>query len=286
MSERPTKCALCCLFFLIAAIVNVLPEDDAVPATNAASWQQPPLTTDPIAQVPWLSIANWYSPSFHGAASSSDSVTVRVLLPFATGPLNHVARITIPFNTKAPPTEGQNDTSENIADLPLGAGNLGDITVYDLLVFRVLDGRVGIGPEMQFPTGVDRASGSGKWSVGPAAGFVTERGPWQLGLFSQSLFSFEGDPERPSVRQSKVQPLVRYWLGEGWSIGSSTMSFTYSWHRHAWRNVPVGPRVSKLIAVGRHSINLSGEAEYNLVDQTFTPEWTLRFTATVFFPRN
>jgi hypothetical protein len=235
------KYARCFLFVFIPAIFNVLSVNDAAPANGTAPW--PPLTTDPIAQVPWLSLANWYSPTFHGAAASSNSVVIRVLLPFETGSLNHVARITIPFSTKAPPTEGQNDTSENISDLPLGAGNLGDITVYDLLVFRLLHGRFGVGPELQFPTGVDSASGSGKWCIGPAGGFMTERRPWQLGLFSQNLFSFAGDPNRSPVRQSKVQPIVKYSLGEGWSMGSSTMSFTYSWHRHSWRNVPIGPKV-------------------------------------------
>ena len=135
-----------------------------------------------------LSFANWYSPIFHGAATSSNSVVIRVLLPFETGPLNHVARITIPFNTKAPPTKGQNDTSENISDLPLAAGSLGDITVYDLLVSRLLHGRLGVGPELQFPTGVDRASGSGKGCIGPAGGFMTERGPWQLGCLVRACF--------------------------------------------------------------------------------------------------
>jgi hypothetical protein len=188
---------------LIAAILNTLSTRNAVVAGNAVSRQEL-LTTDPIAGVPWLSVGDWYSPNFHGSAGSSDSITVRLLIPFETGPLHHVFRTTIPFNAKPLPTEAQNDTSESLSDLPLGAGNLGDITAYDPVVFRLLEGRFGIGPELQFPTGANRASGSGQWSAGPADGFVTERGPWQLGLFSQSLFSFAGHSHRSPVRQSKI----------------------------------------------------------------------------------
>ncbi len=291
MRPPEKRCASRSLFVLVAAILNVLSAGDAVAASPAAtangtaSWQQPPLTTDPISQVPWLSVSDWYSPSFHGEAGSSDAITVRLLVPFETGPLNHVFRATIPFNIKAPPTEAQNDTSENISDLPLGASNLGDITLYDLVVFPLLVGRLGIGPELQLPTAVNRASGSGQWSAGPAAGFVTERGPWQLGLFSQSLFSFAAsNSNRSPVRQSKIAPIIKYSVGDGWSVGSSSMGFAYSWHRHSWRNVPVGLKVSKLTSFGQRPINLTGEAEYNLMHHDFTPEWTLRFTVLFFFP--
>jgi len=145
VKDTRKQCALLSSFVLGAMILNALSANGAAAAGGEAS-SEPPLTTDPIAQVPWLSVGDWYSPDFHGAAGSSNSITARLLLPFETGPLNHVLRTTIPFNVKAPPAEAQNDTSENISDLPLGAGNLGDITVYDLLVFPLLDGRRGSGP--------------------------------------------------------------------------------------------------------------------------------------------
>ena len=253
----------------------------------AAADQREQLTTDPLAQTPWISVGDWYTPSFYDARNSaSDSLTVRGLLPFRTGALRHVARLTLPFEVKSPPEGGQNFTEQDIADVPTGGISLGDIGLYDLVIFDVLNGRFGIGPTFLFPTAVNSGSRSGKWCIGPAFGFVTERERWQLGMFSQNLFSIAGDPGKPPVKQSKLQPIVKYSLGKGWSVGSSSMNFTYSWRRKVWYNLPVGLKISKLTNVETQAINLSIEAEYNASQQRLTPVWTMRFTVVLFFPQS
>ena len=75
---------------------------------------------DPTASLMALQVADWYTAAYHAPTSGSgNALVLRPVIPFQTGSLPNIFRATIPFITQSP---GQ-DTG------------LGDITVFDLVVF-------------------------------------------------------------------------------------------------------------------------------------------------------
>lgn len=120
--------------------------------------------------------------------------STRSAAPFRTGGLNHIARATLPIPTHTPSDEH----------------GLGDLVLFDLIVFNEPWGRWGLGPVMLFPTASDDALGSDKWAMGPAIGFAARRPGLLWGAVNQNLFSFAGNDHREDVDVSILQPIVSY----------------------------------------------------------------------------
>lgn len=223
---------------------------------------------DPTASLMSLQLADWYTASFYGLQrEDANSIVLRPVVPFSTGGLHHILRVTMPF----------------ITDHPILSSGLSDITVFDLLVFSQDWGRWGIGPVALFPTGgADR--GAEQWALGPAIGFTAQRGRLLWGAFNQNLFTFAGDKDRPDVDVSVVQPILNYGLGGGWSVGSSEMTFTYDWDGGRWSSLPLGGKVSKLLHFGRVPLQLSAQYEHDFASDEIGPRDTVRFTIKILFP--
>ena len=58
----------------------------------------------------------------------------------------------------------------------------------------------------------------------------------------QNLFSFAGNGDRSDVDVSVMRPILDYGLGQGWSLGSSEMSFACDWQAGRWSSLATGPR--------------------------------------------
>lgn len=131
------------------------------------------------------------------------------------------------------------------------------------------------GVTIRVPTAQNDSLGTGKYSLGPAAGYLTKRGSWTIGFFEQNFFSVIGPKSRPPVGQSKIAPIASYALPRGWSVGLSTMTVTYDWVRNKWTEVPVGLQVDKNFGDVFLPLDASVEIEQNLADTAGTPAWTL-----------
>jgi hypothetical protein len=202
-------------------------------------------TEDPTASLMSLQIADWYTASFHELDDEdANTVVLRPVIPFKTGPLNHIFRATVPFITDSP---------------ALDAG-LSDITLFDLMVFSQSWGRWGLGPVTLIPTG-GNDRGTDKWAMGPAIGFTARQGKLLWGVFNQNLFTFAGDDDRTDVNVSLLQPILNWGLGDGWSVGSSEMTFTYDWEASRWSSLPLGGKISKLAKICSLPIQFSGQYE-------------------------
>lgn len=224
---------------------------------------------DPTASLLSVQIQDNYTASYHNLDDENgNTILLRSAIPFKTGSLNHIARVTLPIITNS----------------PSGESGLSDLTLFDLIVFNESWGRWGVGPVMLVPTASDEALGAEKWALGPAVGFTIPHNKFLFGVFNQNLFSFAGDDDRKDVNISSVQPIVNYSLPHKWSIGTSEMNFTYDWESDAWTNLPLGGKVSKLAKIGKVPAQFSTSFEYNFADDRVAPEWTINFSLKLLFP--
>jgi hypothetical protein len=147
----------------------------------------------------------------------------------------------------------------------------------------VHDWIVGAGPVFLLPTATDTALGSGKWGAGPTAVALQQRGPWTYGILANHIWSFAGDDDRPSVNSTFLQPFLAYNTKTGTGLTLQTES-TYDWNTHQW-TVTIGLFVSQVLKIGNQPISLNLGPRYYAEGPSGSPEWGVRFTVTLLFPK-
>lgn len=212
-----------------------------------------------------MSAEDELSPGYYGEAGSSNQINVRAQIPYANSSPYYV-RIKLPIVTSAP--------AESIT----GAGDLA------VTNFAVLDRAWVGGITFRFPTAND-SLGTHKYSVGPAFGYTVNRGSWTIGFSEESYFSIIGPSSYPPVGKSQISPILRLALANGWSVGFSTMQFSYDWVNNRWTDVPLGLRFEKRGIVGLPSLDAYADAERNVAHTDDTPGWTFRSALRWFFTR-
>jgi hypothetical protein len=201
-------------------------------------------------------------------SQTANTTSFRFGGPFKWGDQLNIFRVALPFIT-------DHATLQN---------GLSDISVFDLVVFKESWGRWGFGPVALFPTG-GSTRGGGQYAAGPVIGIVFSHGKLLYGVLNQNLFTYAGDGNRPPLRTSSVQPIVNQSLGNGWSVGSSDMVWTYNYYAGRWTNQPVGVRLSKVARFFRRPIQVSLEYEWNFSHVKGDIDGSLRFNF-VLFQRN
>jgi hypothetical protein len=243
---------------------------EAKPAASADSGQSlDQAANDPTASLMSVQLQNVYAGDYHVLdGETGNTLLLRAAVPFTTGDLKHIARVTLPVVTDSPSRES----------------GLGDIVLFDLLAFDESWGRWGVGPVLLAPTASDESLGADKWAIGPALGFVARAPGLLWGVFNQNLFSFAGDDDREDVDVSIVQPIINYSLPNKWSVGTSEMNITFDWNQEDWVALPLGFKVAKLVRFGRQPVQFSGAYEYNFADDYPTAAWTVNLTVKLLFP--
>jgi hypothetical protein len=227
---------------------------------------------DPTASVTSVQIADWWAFNYHDLPGGEDNViALRAAIPFSTGPLDHIFRITAPF----------------ITDHPVLEDGLSDITVFDLVVFNQTWGRWGVGAVALLPTG-GSTRGADQWAAGPAVGFTARPAPgWLVGLFNQNLFHISGEQAlgQEDVNISSFQPILNHALGKGWSVGLSEMQIVYDWDGSEFTSLPLGLQISKLHKFGDQPVQFSAQYEHNFYDDDVGASDTFRASAKFLFSR-
>jgi hypothetical protein len=225
--------------------------------------------SDPTASLMSFQFQGSYNPNYHNApGADGSSLQFRAAIPFALGSTSNIARLTLPY----------------ITDTPGGANGLADATLFNLTVFDQPWGRYGLGAVALMPTGTNGIS-SEKWGLGPAFGFTARTDKLIWGAFNQNIFTVAGDDARPDVDVSIIQPIFNYSLGDGWSVGTSEMTFTYDWNRNEFVSLPLGFKVSKLTTIGRQKVQFTGSYERNFYDEGVAVEDTIQFIVKLLVPK-
>lgn len=177
-------------------------------------------------------------------------------IPFQAFGISNILRSTVTFETAGP-----------------AGARLADVTIFDLAVFDASWGRWGLGPVMQIRGG----DTPGPFSIGPAIGFVINKGRWTFGLFNQNLFG-------SSTAISSIQPVLAYQLGDGWALSSGDAQITMDWKRGRFVNLPLGGQLSKVTNLGSQPVKFSINPEYNVLSVSGAPDFSIRFGFTLLVP--
>jgi hypothetical protein len=169
-------------------------------------------------------------------------------------------------------------------DEPSGqATGLGDINVFDLLLFKAGPMELGLGPQMTFPSATDDRLGTGEWQAG-AVLLVTALQSWGLlGALVNYQHSFAGDDGRPTQSSLQAQPLIFYHLPQGFYL-RSTGILNFDFERHTYY-LPLrlgGGKVWKL--PGGATFNLFVEPQYTVAHDGVAPQWQILTGLNLQFP--
>ncbi len=147
---------------------------------------------------------------------------------------------------------------------------------------------LGVGPTWVFPSAGSDFTGSGKWQVGPAAltGYLADK--WIAAVLFQNWWSFADQDDRRSTASMNLQPVLSYFLRDGWSIGYSG-NILANWKTNrsedTW-TVPLGVSVGKVVKLGRLPVRLALAGQYMVVSpDEFGQRWNLQFTVSPVLPK-
>jgi hypothetical protein len=167
--------------------------------------------------------------------------------------------------------------------LPGDINGLGDLRFIDIVILHA-DHRFiwGVGPTFVFPTASRRATGQGKWQVGPAAvvAFVPEK--WLVGMLVQNPISFAGDRDRKDANAMILQPFITYQLGNGWFIRSQPQLF-FNW-KTGNQILPLDLGVGRVFRIGRQQMSCFVEPFWNITKDGPSPSYGLTLGVTLMYP--
>lgn len=143
---------------------------------------------------------------------------------------------------------------------------------------------LGIGPAALLPTATDDLLGQNQWALGPTAVALkqTESG-WTYGALINQLWSVAGADDRSDVNAMFLQPFLTKAIGQGRTITLNAES-TYDWEREQW-TIPINLGYSKVSKLGSQLVSWQGGVRYYLETPDAGPDWGLRFTFTMLFPK-
>ncbi|WP_417514579.1 transporter [Marinobacter sp.] len=142
----------------------------------------------------------------------------------------------------------------------------------------------GAGPAFLIPTATDDLLGTEKWGAGPTIVALKQTtAGWTYGALANHLWSFAGESDREDVNATYLQPFLAKGLGSGRTVNVALES-TYNWEAEQW-TVPLNVAYSKVTKLGEQLVSFQGGARYYLDAPDNGPEWGLRFTFTLLFPK-
>jgi hypothetical protein len=147
----------------------------------------------------------------------------------------------------------------------------------------------GAGPMLYMPTTTNPTLGYGKWSGGPVVAVMRQKGGMTYGMLWNNIWSFAGtgDIERPDVNMGYFQPVIAHTSRNGVTVTLSTEAIA-DWNAaddaDRW-SVPVNLLVSKLVRFANTPMSVQVGGGYYVAKPTHGPDWQLRTTFTLLFPR-
>jgi hypothetical protein len=140
----------------------------------------------------------------------------------------------------------------------------------------------GAGPVLVLPTGRDGFT-SNQWAAGPTAVAAKQVGPWTYGALVNHVWGFTHDGSAPAISSTFLQPFLSKGLGQGMTA-TLNLEASYDWNRSQW-TVPTNFSISKVTKLGDRLISLAGGVRYYFESPAGGPNWGLRLTVTLLFPR-
>lgn len=145
----------------------------------------------------------------------------------------------------------------------------------------------GAGPVLLAPTGRDGFTAN-QWALGPTAVVLKQDGPYTYGALWNHLWGVAGSARAeslglPEVNATFIQPFFSRAVGKGATIGLNTES-SYDWTRGQW-TVPVNLTYGQVLPVRHQLVSVGAGVRAYAVSPHYGPDWGLRVTVTLLFPR-
>lgn len=204
-------------------------------------------------------------------------LNLQPVIPFSAGEhWNIISRTIIPLVSQSDIVPGDPHQS-----------GLGDITQSFFLAPKNPIGNgwiVGIGPALLLPTATDSSIGNGKLGLGPTAVILKQTASgWTSGLLWNHLWSIAGSASRASLNNTFLQPFLSKGMGGGLTV-SGNLEANYDWEGRNWV-VPMNLSASKVTRIGSQLVSFGGGIRYYLHAPSGGPQWGLRATFTLLFPK-
>jgi hypothetical protein len=141
---------------------------------------------------------------------------------------------------------------------------------------------LGAGPVMDWPTATDSALGAGKWGAGPTIVALRQEHGFTYGILANQIWSYAGWGDQ-NVNATYLQPFVAYTTKTYTTFAVNTES-TYDWTASQW-TVPLNFMVQQLLKIGKQPVAFQVGYRYYADKPSGGPDWGLRFTVTLLFPK-
>ena len=141
---------------------------------------------------------------------------------------------------------------------------------------------LGAGPVALWPTATDSALGSGKWGAGPTVVALRQEHGFTYGILANQIWSYAGWGSQ-NVNATYLQPFVSYTTKTYSTFAINTES-TRDWQSERW-SVPINFMVQQLLKIGRQPVAFQFGYRYYADGPSGGPDWGLRFTVTLLFPK-
>jgi hypothetical protein len=112
---------------------------------------------------------------------------------------------------------------------------------------------------------------------------LKQKGPILYGLLFNQIWSFAGDGRFDDISQMFLQPIFSHTDRSGLTLGVSS-EMTANWRNGDW-TVPIYFNANKVFQFGSQPVSIGGSVGWFVARPDSAPDWALRFTVTLLFPR-
>lgn len=204
-------------------------------------------------------------------------LNVQPVIPVALGKkINLINRVIMPFSFQRDVT-GE-DEEQN---------GLGDILYSGFISPAVSKVIWGAGPAISFPTATNDFLGTKKLAIGPSVVILGQPKKWTLGLLVNQLWTVAGNPDRPDMTTTYIQPFISYGFKGGMTLGVSSENL-YEWKREQLQLGMATISISQIFKFGGKQLaSIAFQPMIFYADaRVKRPDWGARFNLVFLFPKS
>ncbi len=259
---------------VVAVLVAGAVATSLLPAASLAqpSAQEMNNSNNPLTPALGLNLQDQVVTSYHEVSDAhSNAGLLRGILPHKFFGVPQIVRATVPIVTSIDNSELSSTTG------------LGDINIFDVLLFKAGPVELGAGPQVTFPSATDDRLGTEKWQAGVAAVAIAPQSWGLLGGLVTWQHSFAGDDDRDTTNDLQAQPFLIYNLPAAFYL-RSTATWDFDLESGDYY-IPIGLGLGKIWKLeGGTTINLFAEPQYTVAHDGIAPRWQVFMGLNLQFP--